>query len=360
MRSWLVSFWLIISGWSTYGQSLTRAQLTGIWVGVHTQYGSDAYSYCPLPAYLDLQPDGTYRLGLLDESAPARVATWTINGDTLRLGAIAYAPGLVMLKTDTLRIGTVFPMTFCRFKNVPIDSALVREKLVNRAWQTDSLTVHFHDNGRVCLENRITNQRTVHHWRLSQHDKSVFILIQGSEHTTDGHYKPLWQLMTATVNQFGVTGWKGKRVATETFRLVRSLLPGDSCQPTGFQACDNCFSQRSSYSISVLSPSQQYTVQKISRQYYQPVEQTGESGLIQIRFVVNCAGEMGLFTVTELDENYRTRSFADRITSQLTAICRHQLLRALTADAPVPEDRRDRAITLNFRLKEGHLTDIFP
>lgn len=363
MKRGLVGLWFIVCSWSAFGQPLTHAQLTGKWIGVHTEFGPDAY--CPLPAYLDLQTQGTYRLGLIDDSTPALMDTWALTTDTVRLGTTSYAPGLVMLTSDILRIGTVFPMTFRRFHDVPIDSAAARKAISNRIWQTDSLLIHLHENGRACLENRMIKQRTTYHWRLARFGESVFILIQGSQYTTGGQYRSIWQITTfgnsgVTKTQFRATGWNGQRVAAEPFGLVRSLLPGDSCRANGFQVCNNCFVQQSTYNIFSLSTAQQYEVQKLMRQHYQPVNQTGQSGLIQVRFVLNCAGEMGMLTMTELDEAYCTYSFDRQITSQLTAFCRNQLLRVLANEAPAPEERPDRAVRLNFRLKDGRLTDIFP
>ena len=359
MRTWLVGLWLMVGSCSTYGQLPTRAQLTGIWIGVHTEVGPGVY--CPLPAYLRLQPDSTYRLGLVDESAPARVATWAMIGDTLRLATNAYAPGLVTVQADTLRIGTVYPMIFRRFHDIPVDSATARKSLTNRIWQSDSLTVHLHENGRACLENRTTSQRTVHHWRLARFGQSVFLLMQGSEHTTGGSYKRLWQVVTTMTDSFRATGWTGRSVTTESFRLIRSLSPGDSCRATGFQVCNNCFVQWSgAYRTSLLSVSNQYRIQKITRQYYQPLDLPGQSGVVQVRFVVNCAGEPGLFTMQTMDDNYSTCDLDARLTDQIITLCRQQILRSLTADLTASDEPYDRAVTLNFRLKDGRLTDVYP
>ncbi|MBC8156381.1 MAG: hypothetical protein H7Z72_26135 [Bacteroidetes bacterium] len=212
MRSWLVGLGLVLCGWSALGQLPTREGLTGTWIGVHTEFAKGLY--CPLPAYLDLQSNGTYRFGLIDESAPARTTTWAIAGDTLRLFDLFYTPELVTLLADTLRLGVAYPMTFRRFQDIPVDSATVQKALVNHVWQTDSLTVHFHDSGRVCLENRTTGQRTVHYWRLSRRGQSVFVVMQGSQHKTGGAYKSLWQLVAlpetqgvTAATQFQATHW---------------------------------------------------------------------------------------------------------------------------------------------------------
>ncbi len=353
MKSWLVGWWLVVSSWSVFGQSLTRAQLTGIWIGVHTEL--DINTYCPLPTYLDLQPDGTYRLGLVDPTTLPRTATWAVFGDTLRLDTTRFAPGLIRLQMDTLRIGKAFPMLFRRFHDFPVDSAAAHKTLAGFAWQTDSTVVHFHQNGRVCLEHRKTGQRTVHHWRLARLGQSVFILMQGSSHTTDGQYKPLWQVVSAANSAFRATGWNGQRIATETFQRVRALPPGDSCRATGFQTCDNCFVVQTS-GFSGASLSKRYAVQKIVNGCYQPVEQAGQTGVIQIRFVINCAGETSLFTLTELDEDYQRCTFDTRITTQLLTICRERLRTVFFKSDDSPADQ---AITLTVRVKDGRLTDVF-
>ncbi|GAB4026535.1 hypothetical protein [Spirosoma gilvum] len=340
-------------------QAPTREQLVGTWIGVHTEQDIDFV--CPLPNYIRLDADSTYHLGMVDGSAKEQVSSWAIHGEAVRLDTVHFAPRLVTLQNDLLRIGKNYPMVFRRFTSIPVDSARAYRQLTGRVWQSDSLIIAFYANGKVSLENRTTNQRTAHFWKLATFDKSLFIVIQGNQYTRFRGYKPLWQLSQVSASQLQAIGWNGRAVTTERFQFVKNLAPGDSCRPSGFQACGNCF--RPIWYERLLTRGQKrYDILQFVAKHYQPVQRPGETGLIQIQFVVNCEGEKGTVTLNAFGEDYCPKTFAPQITNQLIAICQNYV----TADGSLREPDRpgdwplDVWVSFTFRLKEGHITDLLP
>ncbi len=334
---------------------LTHKQLIGTWIGVHTE--PDLGAFCPLPAYLHLSADSTCQLGMVDESEPPVTTTWALQRGTLRLDTVHYAPGLVTLTGDLLRIGVQKPMTFRRFQNVPLDSFSTQKALSGRAWQTDSLVVHLHVNGRACLEHRTTGQRTVHNWSMARQQQSLFLIIRGNAVNPKGSYTPLWQVINVGNGQLRLTGWDGHTLVTPVFRLGRVLSATEACLPVGFQTCDYCFSTRRWTTVTDL-PSKHDTIAQILKQHYQPVGGMGQSGLLRLKCTVSCGGEYSLVTVYGVDEEYQERAFAPAIIRQLLAIFRERLAPLVvppaTESPPVDAD-----IQLTFRLKDGALTDFF-
>ncbi|MBD2751892.1 hypothetical protein [Spirosoma validum] len=331
----------------------------GTWIGVHSEWDTDFT--CPLATYIQLDADSTYHFGMVDGSAGKRTSTWAFHGESMRLDTIRFAPGLVSIQNNLLRIGANYPMVFRRFTDVAIDSILVHKQLSGRVWQSDSLTIYFYTDGKVALENPATKQRTAHYWQVKRFGQSIFLVIQGNQYTRDRGYKPLWQIVSLSPHQLQATGWNGCAVAKETFRLVRNLLPGETCRPNGFQPCSNCFSSR--WREGSLSRSdKRYDLVHLFRKTYQPISQPGESGLIRIRFVVNCEGEQGLFELRGFDESYCPRMFNPQITNQLVAICRNQVATDPSLRKPNNPDEwlLDVAVSLTFRLQDGRLTDILP
>ena len=340
-------------------QTPTREQLIGTWIGVNSEWDIDFT--CPLPTYIQLDADSTYHFGMIDGSANERTSSWAIHGENLRLDTIHFAPRLVTIQNDLLRIGKNPPMVFRRFNNVAVDSARVFQQLSGRVWQSDSLTIYFYATGKVALENPTTKQRTAHFWRLARFGQSVFLIIRGNQYTPHRNYKPFWQVVKLAPKQMQAIGWNGNVVSTETFRFVRNLAPGDTCLPTSFQLCSNCFSQR--WRGSSLSHSdKRYDLTQLFTKKYQPISQTGESGLIRVQFVVNCEGESGLFELRGFDDTYCQKTFDTRITSQLLDICRNNVATdpALRKPDGLTDWLPDVAVSLTFRLKDGYLTDILP
>ncbi|GAB2597921.1 hypothetical protein [Spirosoma areae] len=333
--------------------------MTGTWIGVHSEWDTDFF--CPLPTYLQLDADSTYHLGMVDGSATKLTSTWAVRDERVRLDTIHYASRLVGVQGDLLRIGTNYPMVFRRFSTITIDSVSAYRQLSGRVWQSDSVTISLYANGQASWENRATTRRTAHFWQLARFGTSVFLVIRGNQYNRDSGYKPLWQLSSLSAKQVQAIGWTGHSVATETFRLVRNLSPGDSCRPNGFQTCDNCF-RKMWYKSSLSSLDKRYTLNQLFAKHYQPVNQTGQSGLIRIDFVVNCEGQSDLFEMSGFGDDYCPTVFASAITNQLLTICR--LYVATDPSLREPDDpgtrRQDTAVSLTFRLKDGRLVDILP
>jgi hypothetical protein len=340
-------------------QTPTREQLVGTWIGVHTELDLD--TYCPSPAYIKLDADGGYTLGIVDGTAAPIRSSWGIEKDTIRLDTIHYAPQLVQLTNDLLRIGVYYPMVFRRLQDVAIDSASTYRRLAGHVWLSDKLAVHLYADGRAALENPRTKQRTAHFWQLAKLGSSVFLIISGNQHNRDGGYKPLWQLVSANANQFQAIGWNGQAIATETFRFVRELAPGDSCKSSGFQTCSNCFTHMW-YNNQLGQSVRRYDLKRLINQHFHPVNSVGQSGLVKIEFAINCMGERGLFSVEGFDDDYCPKTFDSRLTGQLLQICREHVktdLSLFTTDQP-DADQLDSAISLTFRLTNGRLTDVLP
>ncbi|GAB3793406.1 hypothetical protein GCM10028819_04980 [Spirosoma humi] len=341
-----------------HAQSPSREQLTGTWIGVHTEW--DNNFFCPLPTYIRLAADGAYQLGMVDNSAQPLLSTWAIQGDSVRLDTIHYAPRLVSVQRDLLRIGTQYPMVFRKFGAIPIDSASAYEQLNGRVWQSNNLTISLYANGQVSLETTGTKKKTAHFWQIVQFGPSAFLVIRGNQRSTDGGFKPLWQIAGLNSNQMQAIGWNGCAVTTETFRLIRTIAPDEVCRPSEFQPCDNCFSQ-TWHTRPISSPTKRYELMQLIKTYYQPAHQADQSGLIWVRFVVNCEGEQGSFELGGFDEDYCPKLFDSRITNQLRDICQTRVGADPALRQPQPANPpHDVSVAITFRLKDGRITDVLP
>lgn len=350
---------LVFCSSNLHAQMPSREQLTGTWIGVHSEWDTDFF--CPLPAYLRLETDRSYHLGMVDGSVDEIRSSWDVHGDSVRLDTIRYAPGLVRLQNDLLRIGTLEPMVFRRFKTIPIDSTQALRHLTGRVWQYDSLLISLFANGQASLENVPKKQRTAHFWRLARFDTSVFLIIWGNAHNRNSGYKAIWQLSQVSVNQLAFIGWNGHNTATNTARRIRNLTPNETCQPNGFQPCANCFMKL--WNVNALNQSdKRYELKQLVTKQYQSVQQVGQSGLLKIQFVVNCGGQVGPMDVKGYGDDYCPKVFAAPIVDQFLAICREHIARRdfLRTDKISDDLPNDSVVTLTFRLKDGQLMDILP
>ncbi|WP_420146856.1 hypothetical protein [Spirosoma sp.] len=346
---------------SSKAQTPTRGQLAGIWIGLHTELDLDAF--CPLPVYLQLNADSTYHLGMVDGTATKRTSTWAIQGDSVRLDTVQFAPKLVTIQNDLLRIGTNLPLVFRRFTDVALDSVKTVQQLTGRVWQSDSLLIYLFADGKVALENPVTKQRTAHFWRVTRFDHSLFLIIQGNQYNREGDYKSFWQITNVAPKQLQTTGWNGRTVVSESFRLIRNLTTADHCRPNTFQSCDNCFFLMGS-PRTFIDQEDVPSIRQIFQSHYQASNRPGQSGLLRVKFAVNCQNERGLFDVAGFGEDYCPKRFDSQITNQFITICREHIPANLSkghiSDRPTVIQPQDSVISFTFRLKDGHLIDMLP
>ena len=360
IRSWCV-YWALFVFYSSAlpAQTPTRNQLIDTWIGVHFERDLDLF--CALPAYLKLNIDSTYHLGMIDGSAKEVRSSWAVRADSVRLDTVRYAPGTVRLQHDLLRIGSLEPMVFRRFKTIPIDSARALQELKGRVWQCDSLLISLFANGQVSLENVLKKQRTAHYWRLARFDTSVFLIVWGNAHDRNSGYKAIWQLSQVSTNQMQFIGWDGHQIATNKCRRLRNLTPTDTCQPSDFQPCANCFMKR--WNVHAFrQPDKRYALTQLVEKQYQSVGGAEQSGLLNIQFVVNCAGQIGPMEVKGYDDDYCPKVFAAQVVDQFLKICREHIGKQsfLSTSKDAVEPPTDTVVSLTFRLKNGQLMNILP
>jgi hypothetical protein len=82
--------------------------------------------------------------------------------------------------------------------------------------------------------------------------------------------------------------------------------------------------------------------------------QSGESGFITVRFIVNCEGETGWFRVQGMDADFKERKFAVSLVDEILALTR-KLDGWIAAG-----ERVDYYQYLTFKFENGMLLEIMP
>jgi len=102
---------------------------------------------------------------------------------------------------------------------------------------------------------------------------------------------------------------------------------------------------------------EKYEVERIFEENYDSSVAAKESGLIRIRFLVNCEGQAGRFRVLGMDEAYNEKEFDTTITDQLLTISKKSL-----AFKPCKTDKgqADYYMYIIFKIKDGAIVEILP
>ena len=102
---------------------------------------------------------------------------------------------------------------------------------------------------------------------------------------------------------------------------------------------------------------EKYALDKIFFEKYKNQNIKGETGLVRIRFIVNCKGETDRFRIIGMNENYKPKKFNHKITKQLLQICKN-------LDGWKPKTIQNRNIDyyqyLIFKIHNGNLIEITP
>ncbi|MFV0233928.1 hypothetical protein OBK30_12815 [Empedobacter falsenii] len=89
---------------------------------------------------------------------------------------------------------------------------------------------------------------------------------------------------------------------------------------------------------------------------------SNQNGYIRVRFVVNCDGDIGRFSILETDKNYLSYSFDPKIVTTLFSIITTELKEGWRPGVYSESDLEtiDNYKHITFKIEEGKIIDIFP
>ncbi len=102
---------------------------------------------------------------------------------------------------------------------------------------------------------------------------------------------------------------------------------------------------------------EKYAIEQAFAKQFVPNPAINQSGLIRIRFMVNCEGRAGRFRMIAMDTNYQEQQFDPYITDQLMEITK-------SLDGWEVGMRKDESVDyyqyLIFKIEDGQLKEIMP
>ncbi len=98
-------------------------------------------------------------------------------------------------------------------------------------------------------------------------------------------------------------------------------------------------------------------IKKLLAKQYPNLNLKNESGMLTIRFIINCKGEIGRFEILENDLNYQPKTFDPEVKEQLFNFTKD--LKNWQANYLAGESR-DCAMYLTYKLKNGKIIAILP
>lgn len=141
-------------------------------------------------------------------------------------------------------------------------------------------------------------------------------------------------------------------------RMVGDIAFDPKVDDPGFELCNEAKArQYHNFNQGFQYKGEKKALKKAVTEAYRAKKMRGESGLIRIRFLVNCKGKTGRFRVMGMDENYAPKTFHKSITEQLLEITKSLSGWKILPNEQAPEDYYQYLI---FKLKDGQLIEIMP
>jgi hypothetical protein len=152
---------------------------------------------------------------------------------------------------------------------------------------------------------------------------------------------------------------KSNALMAQSTRWVDDILPDNIIDGSLFKLCykEDQVIQYFNNGKGIEYIGEKRAIDSIFRKNYKPILKKGESGLIRIRFIVNCKGETGRFRIIGMNEGYQQKVFDSRITEQLL-----MLTKRLSGWKPKEWNsaRIDYYQYLIFKIKDGRLIMLLP
>lgn len=139
--------------------------------------------------------------------------------------------------------------------------------------------------------------------------------------------------------------------------VVDDIVFDKSLDNPNFKICSNQIFQYFNDSRGLLYGGEKLAILKAFKLKYNPQVVAKESGLVRIRFIVNCEGKTDRFRLLSMDNNYNEKIFDTNITSQLLKITKE-------LDGWEVKEIKDKPVDyyqyLIFVIQNGEITKILP
>ena len=155
-----------------------------------------------------------------------------------------------------------------------------------------------------------------------------------------------------------ISSCNSKETESKYLRWVGDIAEDLTIDDPDFEVCrEKKAMQYFNFSRGLQYKGEKYALEKEVREKYDPGEVSPESGLIRIRFIVNCKGQTGRFRITAMDSTYQEKQFDTLITEQLLSIVRGLKGWKMMPDNENPKDYYQYLI---FKIDNGQIIEILP
>lgn len=341
-------------------QTLTEQNLLGTWMGAALRLDQGVYQ--PFPKLMQFGVDGKYRESWIDLKKADSLYQWKLLTDSIQVDTNRFPRNQIQLQSDELIWGRYYPTHFYRLsQSAQLSSYEAKDSLQlirPGIWASNFDTLEFLDGQQFRLYKDKGKSYDRHCYSVKYFEDFWFLQKKGYPGNCERFPHFLEQIISADDKQLVVKRWQGDRLREIQYR---KLEEGPTAQASDFQLCNPYlymdYPRHRYYAGSkTFYQGGLYSINKVfDAKYVAPPDAT-DSGRIRLRFIVNCQGESGAFSLLCTNYDYEVIDMDERITSQILDIGR-----SLPNWVPSQSNGKpiDTYIILYFKLNNGQITEIF-
>jgi hypothetical protein len=243
------------------------------------------------------------------------------------------------------------------FYNASMDSMKNKFSIQNTCWGNSNYRICFEDSTLQILN--IENQTAIYKCFKIENIQGInFLNLYGNKWDCNPYFQFFkYQIIQKSSNSIVLRGFFDDKFNELSLKKTNNFVKSKD----DFYVCNDLIYQnnpihRYYYSAPVYNGGI-YNITKTYNLKYRKPEDIKESGLIRIRFLINCKGETGRFEMIEMDNNYVIKTFHASISTQILNICK-----ALNEWTPGRRNNvnLDSYKFLTFKIKDSEIIEIFP
>ncbi|GJM35511.1 MAG: hypothetical protein DHS20C18_45120 [Saprospiraceae bacterium] len=335
--------------------------IEGTWLG--GAYELDRDVYVPFPKILHFSADGTYSERWIDKEK-ADTFQWAFQKDSLHIDTFHFPMDEIKIGAEQLNWGRRYTRSYQRIQPRQLDgldTTKIDLLLQKTDWENKTEKLRFQADGGLRVMNKTQEGYATYCYKVESFESYFLLVKYGNQTDCHAPCQFLEQIISIDRKTLKVLRWEKDRFQEVSYKASANKK-SDFSMPVEFQRCDQYKllnnPQNRYYNKGPRYPGGLYSINNLFKDKYKPLRNARrQTGLIRIRFVVNCAGEAGLFETLELDNNYQEKKFDQRISDQILEISK-------TLQSWIPATNRegkniDHFKYLTFKIKDGKIIEIF-
>lgn len=330
--------------------------IEGEWVIAAVELDQDFYK--PSTGVFEFKNDSLYIKDFKGKVLKADVIS--IGQDSIRVGTRAMSKDQFYIKDEVLYFNRLLGYSLKK-ASAPIAKKEFELKLHHSDWRYSKGLYRFQQNNELLFVSNEDSTYIKNCYDLEQYRDQLLLFKKGNQLDCNRDSQFVEQVVQWTDSTFVTYGMRDGTFQNIYYSSIDKEEQWFK-KPSEFQLCNgyinkNYPSDRYYYKGTVFNGGL-YAIRKIVADQYVVPENITESGIFQVRFVVNCEGKAGMFEYQAFDFEYKLKDFSAEIANQLLAISK-------TLQDWIPgRDQSGQPIDtykyLNYRIENGKIILLYP